>query len=219
MQREPYLNSENRDRTLERWLQDLDGLRGRRLLPIFSRPALLVLDVQRLFCDPASPAFLPAWPMCRPTVDQLITAFRDGGWPVWYTRHVHRRSEKPVPFHYFYDRLIRPDDPLAELIPDYAVMAEQVFEKDDFSAWSRPDLAEKMAACDVLVLAGTQTQLCVAATAIAAAGHEVTPVVTIDGCAAPNERAHLSALHTLGAGHAFLRTGEELLANLREMHK
>ncbi len=215
MRREPYLKDDNRRRIVADWLKDIADLRGRRPLPAFSRPALLVLDTQRLFVDPASPAFLPVWPACRPVVDSLLAAFRGRHLPVWFTRHVHNAQTLPTPFRHFYDRPIRPDDPLAELPADLAG-DDEVFTKDDFSAWSRPEPAEKMSACDLLVLVGVQTQLCVAATAIAAAAHGVTPVVIVDDCAAPNERAHLAALHTLAAGHAFVRTGDEFLASLSE---
>ncbi|HPQ71481.1 MAG TPA: cysteine hydrolase [bacterium] len=215
MRREPYLKDENRRPIVAGWLEDLADLRGRRPLPAFSRPALLVLDAQRLFVDPASPAFLPAWPACRSIVDSLLAVFRGKNLPVWFTRHVHDATTLPTPFRHFYDRPIRPDDPLAALPADLAG-DDEIFMKDDFSAWSRPELAEKMSACDLLVLAGVQTQLCVAATAIAAAAHQVTPVVIVDGCAAPNERAHLAALQTLAAGHAFVCTGDEFLASLHE---
>jgi len=215
MRREPYLTDENRRSIVAGWLTDLTDLRGRRPLPAFSRPGLLVLDAQRLFADPASPAFLPAWPACRPVVDALLAAFRGKQLPVWFTRHVHDATDLPTPFRHFYDRPIRPDDPLAEL-PAELVGDSEVYAKNDFSAWSRLELAEKMSACDVLVLVGMQTQLCVTATAIAAATHQVTPVAIVDGCAAPDERTHLAALRTLGAGHAFVLTGDELLVSLSE---
>ncbi len=196
------------------WLRTLTGMRGRASLDPRLRLGLLVLDLQRLFCDPLSPAFLPAWPASAVCCQQLIRTFLAAGRPVAFTRHVHYSASVSSTFEHFFPRLLRSADPLSELMSEWIFRfpAARIFEKDQHSAWSNPGVATWFRHCDAVVLAGVQTQLCVAATAFGAAALNQVPIVVADACVAPNEAQHLAALSTLAAGHAYVAGTNEILA-------
>ncbi|WP_297369981.1 cysteine hydrolase family protein [Acidocella sp.] len=52
--------------------------------------ALLVIDAQNIYADPASPLCVPAFDASLGRINALIAAFEAKGNPVLYIRHVHR---------------------------------------------------------------------------------------------------------------------------------
>ena len=194
----------------------LAGTRGRRPLPPLGDACLVVLDAQRLFTDPASPAFVPGWAACLPRVAALVDAFARRGLPVFATRHVHPAGDDGGTLGLLYHRLQSPDDPLSR--PDPATREvlrdAPLLDKRRFSALSLPDLAAIAAVRRTLVIAGLQTHLCVTATALDAALPGLRPVVVLDATAARDDTLHLAALRVLAAGHAHVATTAEVAAAL-----
>jgi len=210
-----YVTTSNLQEKTDVWLSNLAGSRGRKPLNVAAKAALVVLDLQRIFCDPASPAFLPAWPASRLQCLALIDFFLKTGRPVVFTRHIHQEKSGGVLEHFF-TRLIRPTDPYSEFAPEVQSYLEKaiVLDKDRFSAWSNARLATSLRQCNTVVLAGVQTQLCVLSTALGAADFSFVPVVVADACAAPNESLHVAALTVLAAGHAHVASADEIIAGL-----
>jgi nicotinamidase-related amidase len=197
---------------LSQLLQSLKGTRGRQPIAGLRRPGLVVLDLQRLFADPQSPAFLPHWLECQPRCFKLIEAFLHAGRPVIFTRHVHGPDDDGFLIGRFFGRLQRSDDPLSELISDVRSWASCAFvvDKDRHSALLQPEVAERLTGCDSIVLTGLQTPLCVLATALDAPRLRLVPVVVMDATAARTQELHLAALRCLAAGHAYVATMQEV---------
>jgi maleamate amidohydrolase len=188
------------------------------LWPPFNAPLLLLVDLQRLFCDPTSPAFCATWRGAEPNALRLLDAFATTGAPVTATRHMHSDPGEPWPLTHFFPRPLLAEDPLAELMPEFASrLGPKIFDKDRFDALSNPQLCNLVAARDLLVIAGVQTHRCVLATALAAASLGVMPVVVADACAAPRPADHDAALRVLGSAHALVCSTDELLARLAEV--
>lgn len=215
--KERYLDGTNAERVLGSITQALQGTRGRRPLPDLARSALVLLDLQRVFVDPDSPAFLPAWPAVQPNARRLAAAFRTAGRPVVMTRHVHPAGDTGGTLGHFFGRLLTPDDPLSELSPSWEPgPADAVVDKPRHSAWERSDLAETLDSLEVdaTVLAGVQAHLCVLATAVESGSHDVLPVVALDAIAAPTLGLHTATLVSLSGGLAWVATTDEIAGRL-----
>jgi nicotinamidase-related amidase len=213
--KERYLDATNSERVLGSITAALGGTRGRRTLPDLSRSALVLLDLQRIFVDPDSPAFLPAWPAVEPNARRLAAAFRAAGRPVVMTRHVHEPGDPGGTLGHFFGRLLTADDPLAGLSPSWEPgPREEVIEKPRHSAFRRSRLADVLGEVDAVVLAGVQAHLCVLATAVEAGSHDVLPVVALDAIAAPSLGQHTATLVALSGGLAWIATADEITGRL-----
>ncbi len=199
----------------ERILHRLDHRKGRRPLADLSRSFLLLVDIQRLFVDPSSPAFLPSWPEAELGVRRVLDAARTHGLPIGWSRHLHPSSDPGGTIVHFFGRVIEENSPLAELAPWLERHPEElVMDKTRHPAFMGTDLTEIIArkGCDSIVIMGVQAPLCVTATAIWAGALDIVPVVVADCLAAKNEDEHESALVTLASGLAHVVTSTELLA-------
>ncbi len=188
--------------------------RGRRGISDLGRPGLALVDLQRLFCEPDSPAVLPGWADAEANLRRLADAFVRAGRPVLFTRHVHSPSDDGGVMSRFFDRLMRADDPLTRLSPaleSYWSRAT-IVEKERFSIFSAPEPGDIFASCDCVVIAGVQTPLCVLASAIDAARLDLVPIVVADATAARSPEEHTAALSSLAAGHAHVATTDEVLS-------
>lgn len=192
----------------------LTHARGRRALPELERAALLLVDLQRLFVDPASPACVAAWGETSPRARRLARACAARGWSVTATRHVHPAGDEGGVMGCLFERLQRDGDALSELMPEVCDWAPDlsVVSKARFSALFEPAVAAAAMEAGVVLLAGVQTHLCVLASALDAASRGVIPVVVADACAARTDALHQSALQVLAAGHAYVATVDEVIA-------
>jgi nicotinamidase-related amidase len=215
--KERYLDGTNAVRVLESVAAALEGTRGRRPLPDLSRSALVLLDLQRVFVDPDSPAFLPAWPAVEPNARRLAASFRAAGRPVIMTRHVHAPEAPGGTLARFFGRLLTADDPLSGLSGSWEPgPRDAVVDKPRHSAFERSLLAGVLseAGADVVVLAGVQAHLCVLATAVEAGSRDVLPVVALDAVAAPSLGLHTASLVALSGGLCWIATVDEIAGRL-----
>lgn len=186
------------------------------VLPSLGAACLVVVDTQRLFCDPESPAFLADWLPRRPRVIALARAFLERGMPVIRTRHVHPDGDDGGTMGLFFRRLQRMDDPLSAPDPVVAAALADVplVDKARFSALTVPSVVEAVVEKGVLVLVGVQTHRCILATAVDAARLGLRPIVVSDACSAGDARDHRAAIRVLRRGHAYVATCRQLLRAL-----
>lgn len=199
--------------------QGLEGTRCRRPLPRMTGAALVLLDLQRIFIDPGSPAYLPAWEGFAARTRMLLDTFREAALPVIWTRHVHPPGDPGSTIGHFFGHLLVQEDPLSELEQGWSPgEPERVVDKSRHSAFSSPVLSELLEQLDVevVVLAGVQTHLCVLATAVEAGTRDVLPVVALDATAAPTAGLHRASLEALSGGLAWAATVEEIARAVKE---
>ncbi len=201
------------------WAEDrmarLDGTRGRSRLPDMRHCALLLVDLQRIFVDPASPAYLSAWNSAGPVCRVLLADARRFGVPVLWSRHVHPDSDEGGSIQHFFGRLIRGHDPLSELSSDCGVAPDdRVIHKSRHPVFYGTNLSQILldAGIFVLIIAGVQAPLCVTATAVWAGATDLIPVVVADAVAAKTQQEHEAALVTLASGLAHVATSSEIAA-------
>ena len=190
----------------------------RRALPLIQRPLLLLIDFQRLFTDPASPAYIDGVDVAISKARVLVSAFERRGFPILRTRHVHPAGDEGGVHGMFWDRLQRAEDPLSEPCPLVEAFAGRVplFDKARASALHSLRVTEAVAHADAVVIVGVQTQVCVLATALDVARQDVRPIVVGEACAARSEAAHDAALEVLASGHAHVVDVDTLISALGE---
>lgn len=192
------------------------GVGTRRGVPRLGSPLLLLIDFQRLFTDPGSPAVVVDAGAAIEETRALVEAFVGLGFPVLRTRHVHPPGDPGGVQGMFWDRLQRAGDPLSEASPEVEAFAGALplLDKARPSALSNPRVAEAVASADAVVIAGVQTQICVLATALDVARRDIRPIVVEGACAAKSAGLHEAALDVLASGHAHVATALEVIAAL-----
>jgi len=217
MDRTAYVTADSRRRKCAEWLSAIDSERGRAVPAELGRTVLLAIDLQALFIDPSSPAYLPAWAAAESRAFGLVEAFLNRRFPVVFTRHVHDTGDSGGVLGHFFDRLLLRDDPLSQLTPRAAGFSPPaiIHEKRTHAAFAEA-VPRAVARADTAVLVGVQSHLCIMATALDLARLNVIPVVVADAVAAPTEELHLAALRVLASAHAHVVTSDELAGLLTE---
>ncbi len=197
------------------WLDALEGSPGRRPLPDLRSATLLLLDLQRLFIDARSPAFLERWPAVAPRCAALLAAFRAAGRPVVHTVHCNPEPDDAGVIAHFGGRPLRPGDPLAQLHPDWLPQGGEItLRKGRYSPWWRTGLEERVPAGQVLVIAGVTTHRCALAAAVEAASRDRLPVLVADACATRSGALQLATLRIVAHGFGHVATCQEVVRAL-----
>lgn len=214
MRKVPYTSADAIAQDATAWLRVLSPyLRHPGPGPL-AQAALLVLDLQRCFVDPASPAFLPAAPATFLAIQALCEAFRASGRPVIFTRHVDPDGDGGKAMEAWWGRRLRHGDSLADLAREARVdPRDLVVTKGTYSAFQDTGLSALLRERGVhtVVLAGVQTHLCVETSARHAFVLGLRPVVVADATAAPDLDLHLGALRNLAHGVARVVLAREIL--------
>ncbi|OGR80743.1 MAG: hypothetical protein A2X32_09375 [Elusimicrobia bacterium GWC2_64_44] len=195
---------------------ELKARRGRDLPFDQERSALLVVDMQEFFLNPASPAYMP---QARPALDRaakLAAAFREAGRPVFFTSHAHEPSDGGL-MTLWWKKVCLSGTPFAEVSPALAPLDAEIFRKCRYSAFTAPGLLDSLRSLgvDSLVVAGLKTNLCLESTVRAAFDLGFMCIVAGDAAAARTPELHAAALGGLADGFAMVRDTGEILAGLR----
>ncbi|MDR2253730.1 MAG: cysteine hydrolase [Bifidobacteriaceae bacterium] len=160
---------------------------------------LVVIDMQNVFADPASPWHVPRFAQTVAPILRLTRAYAPR---VLFTRFVAPTVPAGA-WRVFYEAwpfaLTQPDHPMWEIVEPLrdAVPAARhaACAKGVFSKWG-PELAGP-AGGGAIVLAGVSTDGCVLATALAAADAGVRVMVVGEACAGIDDESHAAALEVL----------------------
>jgi nicotinamidase-related amidase len=157
---------------------------------------LLVIDMQNVFADPASPWFLPSFAATAARVEKLLPLF---GSRARFTRFVPPRTITGSWVAYYQKWPFARDThghglwSLVAPWSDFPAADSHQFSKWLPSLWSG---AEKPS---VVTLCGVSTDCCVLATALAAVDAGVLVRVVADACGAKSPAIHETALRILRA--------------------
>lgn len=159
--------------------------------------ALVVVDIQRVFADPASDWATPGFAAVVPAVRSLVEAFDAAGAPVVFTRFL--APERPTgAWAQYYARwpsaLRAADDPVWDLVDGLGRRREHpVVSATTFGKWGQ-ELTAAVGGADGVVLAGVSTDCCVLSTALGAADAGIAVRVVADACAGVSGADHERAL-------------------------
>jgi nicotinamidase-related amidase len=199
--KESYLTSRSFLREAEELVTWSAGLGRASFTP--GATALLVVDMQGYFLDPASHAYLRSAADIVPGLVSLSRAFWVSGLPVIFTRHLNTEEDAGA-LGLWWNDLIRVEDPLSEIAPALDTSIGTVLEKSQYDAFHGTGLEETLRERSVkrVVVTGVATHLCCETTARSAfvRGFEVT--FPVDGTATYDEQHHLATLLNLTHGFA-----------------
>lgn len=204
-------------KTLE-WLERIEPYNTHDMKLRPGSSALIVVDMQLFFLDPASPTFTPGGPAVVPAIARLIAAFRAAGRPVIFTRHVHHPDDLDAGvMGWWWRGKCVEGSPESEIHPDIApTPREKVVLKHRYSAFYDTDLGTvlRCLAIEDLVVCGLMTNLCVESTARDAYQRDYRVFVPADGTGSIDEEMHVASLMGLAFGFASVTTAEAIATSL-----
>ncbi len=194
--------------------------RGRRSLPFDpGRSALLVVDMQEFFLNPASPAYMPRAVPALKNAAKLTAAFREAGRPVFFTSHTHRDPAADGGLMAkWWGKVCLEGTPWGAVHPSLGPRAGEVFTKRRYSAFTAEGLLERLRASGInsLVVAGLKTNLCVESTVRDAFDFDFVCVAAGDAMAARSEDEHLASLRAMAEGFAMVRRSADAAARVKD---
>ncbi|WP_448517143.1 isochorismatase family cysteine hydrolase [Pseudothermotoga sp.] len=175
---------------------------------VLSRPALLLVDLQKYFCQKEGRAYLPGVERILRTAQKLLNAFVEKDLPTIVTIH---RGNSPSMVRWWNNVV---DDDQTE--PCLDCRGSIILYKDSYDAFHMTDLEEILSKRKVkqLVLGGVMTHLCVETTARSAFVRGFDVIVVEDVCWDKNDWYHFAALKNLAHGFGVITNSGELLCAL-----
>lgn len=217
MKKEAYYSDCTLAATAAAFLEEVECWRARHAAQAFrfAEAALLVLDLQLYFADPASHAFVPSLPAIRPGLIRLARAFRQAGRPVITTRHGNTPGGAGLMGRWWKD-LLTPGDPGFQLCPEWEELSGIRLDKTQYDAFWQTGLESLLRRRGVrqLVLTGVLTHLCVETTARSAFCRGFEVFLVVDGTATYTRDFHRASLMNLAHGFAVPVLADELRAEM-----
>ena len=169
------------------------------------RSALLVLDMQSYFLDPASHACVPSAQAIVSGILQLIVAYSDQQLPIFFSQHINTAENAGMMSAWWKD-LITPDRPDHRLIPEIDPSVGTIINKSQYDAFYQTSLQEMLTTSGVtqVLICGVMTHLCCETTARSAFMHGFEVFFLVDGTATYNLAFHRASLLNLSHGFASL---------------
>ncbi len=215
---EPYATAENIESKAVAWLKRIRSYNQHGMRLKATASALLVIDMQHFFLDPASPTFTCGGVAILPMVKRLALSFRRAGRPVIFTRHVHHPADldSGIMGWWWQGKCIE-GSPESGIHPDLAPMpGEKVVSKHRYSAFYNTDLETVLRCLKVedLVISGIMTNLCCESTARDAYYRDYRVFFPADGTGSISEEMHLASLLNLAFGFSYVTTCADIEAQL-----
>ncbi|HWO78888.1 isochorismatase family protein [Gaiella sp.] len=184
------------------------------------RPALVVVDVNRGFTDPASPLVCELDGVVA-AISQLLAAFRAAKLPVAYTTVAYDEAGKRAA-EAFIEKIpalltLEAGSGFEEIDPRIApAPGEPVLTKLWASAFHGTPFDSFLTAngCDSLVVTGASTSGCIRATAVDALQHGYRVLVPRDAVGDRNRAAHEANLYDIDTKYGDVVTTADVLAGI-----
>ena len=213
------------DRVLARrgryhWFEELDP----------RRTALVIIDMQELFCAPGAPAEVAGSRDIVEPINQLTEELRKIGVPIIWVLHANSQTGGRSDWELFFNYIVA-DDVREKTKQSLAPGRQQVWSgltvdpadtkviKNRYSALiagsSGLERLLRSLDIDTVLVAGTKTNICCEATARDAMMLDFKVVMVSDCCAALSDDEHRSALENMIQQFGDVMTGDEVLERLR----
>ncbi len=217
---EPYVTPETIFEKKENWLEHIAPF-NTHVMPLHrDKAALLVIDMQVFFLDPASPSYTCGGLAILPNLVKIITAFRQANRPVIFTRHVHHPDHLDAGIMgWWWEGMCLEGSPESEIHPElYPKPNEKVIFKHRYSAFYNTDL-ETILRClkvEEMVVTGIMTNMCCESTARDAYFRDYRVFFPADGSGSITEEMHLASLINLAFGFAWVTDVDTVAAQIQE---
>lgn len=214
----PYVTPESIKEKAQLWLEKISPFNTHRMQLERDKVALLVIDMQDFFLDPASPTFTCGGLAILPMLKKLIASFREAERPVFYTKHVHHPDHIDSGIMgWWWEGMCLEGSAESEIHKDIAPLPhEKVILKHRYSSFYNTDLETVLRCLKVedLVISGIMTNLCCESTARDAYYRDYRVFFLADGTGSINEEMHVASLLNLSFGFAFVTTADDVIQQL-----
>jgi isochorismate hydrolase len=216
MMKSDYFTHKNIDDVSKAMLQRLEKSSKRHRFTFSpDRAALLILDMQKIFLDESSHAFVPSAPAIVPKIKRLAEAFAKSNRPILSTRHVNSEEDAMMMARWWKD-VIMESNPLNEIITELEVPKAVVIRKTQYDSFFQTPLEDRLRdmGIDQLVVTGVLTHLCCETTSRSAFVRGFLVFIPVDGTATYNEDFHFATYLNLSHGFAVPVLCDEVLEQM-----
>jgi maleamate amidohydrolase len=187
------------------------------------RPALIVVDVNRGFTDPASPLVCDLDDVVA-AIRRVLDEARAAGIPVVFTTVSYREEDKQTAAA-FIDKIpalltLEAGTRWVEIDPRIAPRGDEpVLNKLFASAFFGTALSSFLTAngCDSLIVTGASTSGCVRATVVDAIQHGYRPIVPREAVGDRNPDAHVTNLYDIETKYGDVVSVDDLIVQMEEL--
>ncbi len=201
---DPQVGSEVGDGVSDEWMKAIAPFDRMDRLFRLNRSALLIVDMQVVFADPAGTSFFPSALPVRKRLSALVQDWRAASRPVLFTRHVHKDSvQDGGAMARWWRSLIMEGTADSELVDDLQPLeTERVITKCRYDAFANTELEMVLRSMGIedLIIGGVMTNLCCETTARSAFVKDFNVFFLGDGTATANQELHLSSLRNISFG-------------------
>ena len=196
-----------------------------------ARTAMVVVDMQKTFCEPGAPAEVPASRGIIAPINRLAAGLRAAGGTVIWCTHANVGVGTTSDWRNFFDHFVSDDlrsRTLESLSPGGSGQAiwEELDVRDGdvklfknrYSALvpgsSQLERVLRSLGLDTLLICGTKTNVCCESTARDAMMMDFKVIMVADGTAALSEREHQASLENIIQQFGDVMTADEILERL-----
>jgi len=213
-----YITAETLPGKTAEWLEKIKDVNVHAMDLTMDRAALLVIDMQDFFVNPASPSFISGAAAVVPNIRKLVHAFRGVHRPVIYTKHVHHPQMLDAGIMaWWWEGMCFEGSPESEIWPEIAPLAnEKVIVKHRYSAFYNTDLETVLRCLGIedIVISGTMTNMCCESTARDAYFRDYRLFFMADATGTVTEEMHLASLLNLAFGFALVTETDAIIRAL-----
>lgn len=179
------------------------------------RVALLVIDMQRHFCDKDSSFFVPESDVLATKLRNLVDSFRASNRPVIFTRHIDSDDQGNLMLRWWSEK-IREENPMSKVVDILDASIGTTVIKNQYDGFLNTDLEKILRSKGVrqVVICGVLTNLCCETTARSAFMRGFEVYFVEDGTATFSKEMHEAALLNLSYGFAIPTKIDEVVKTL-----
>ncbi len=207
-----YVTTENLKVRTEQWLTCIEQFNTHKMSLNVQKAALLVIDMQKFFLDPASSTFTCGGLAVLPGIRKLIETFRAANRPVIYTCHVHSPNLSDAGImQQWWEGMCLEGSEEARVDKGIAPLPnEKIVYKHRYSAFYNTDLETVLRVMKVedLAITGIMTNLCCESTAREAYYRDYRVFFVADATGSVCEEMHVASLLNLAFGFAYVTTAK-----------
>lgn len=214
--KEKYFSPETiDDKALEMLINTKTIVRTKKQEFIPQKSALIVIDMQKYFCEESSHAFIPSSPSIITKIKLLIENYKAKNFPVIFTQHINTPENADMMAKWWGD-IILSTSQMSEIISEFNIKYSCLIKKSQYDAFYNTELEAFLRANNIsqLVITGVMTNLCCETTARSAFTRGFETFLAIDSTATYNESFHNSTMVNLAHGFSNLTLSDEICRKL-----
>ena len=173
--------------------------------------ALLVIDMQKYFCDDDGGAYVPGADILKANIKKLIDMFVKVNQPIIFTRHI---DEPGSLMEKWWSENLKADDPQSAITNAFDTNRGEVLVKHQYDAFLNTDLESRLKKKEIkqVIVCGVLTNLCCESTARSAFMRGFEVYFVSDATATYKKEMYEGTLVNLAYGFAILVRTDKVIS-------